>query len=157
MARLQLSPPWEIYYKEINLLFGSDPEVKIFFDSEAIEIKLYVNNAGKAEALAQIIPEEVDFGSVTLKIAVIPANDAPKTFRKAKDTYEAAFENNPIVAEIVHTTGLFDFTYVVFVKKVVQYFNDDIGDVNGQCSTLYQDIAKRIFKEQKGVFYCTFK
>ena len=46
-------------------------------------------------------------------------------------------------------------TYVVFVKEVVQYFNDDLGDANGVCSTLYQDIAKRLFTSTEGVFFCT--
>ena len=46
-------------------------------------------------------------------------------------------------------------TYVVFVNEVVQYFNDDLGDVYGQCSTLYQEIAKDVFGETEGVFFCT--
>ena len=39
------------------------------------------------------------------------------------------------------------FTYVVFEKEVVQYWNDNLGDINGLRSTLYQDLAKEIFAD----------
>ena len=47
--------------------------------------------------------------------------------------------------------------YIVFKNKVVQYFNDDLKDVNGFCSTLYQKIAKDIFAENgcETACYCT--
>lgn len=41
------------------------------------------------------------------------------------------------------------------VNKVVQYFNDDLGDAHGVCSTLYQEIAKDVFGEHEGIFFCT--
>ena len=46
-------------------------------------------------------------------------------------------------------------TYVVFKKEVVQYFNDSLGDIHGVCSTLMQDIAKDIFEDTEGVYFCT--
>ena len=47
--------------------------------------------------------------------------------------------------------------YIVFRNVVVQYYNDDLGDYYGQCSTLYQNIAADIFKPIDGVHYCTDK
>ena len=157
MARVGLAPPWEIYYAEMSLLFKEDPQVTIFYNADDMEIKLYVDNAEKADALARIIPEEVEFGNVTLKNTIIPSNNAKsKLFKQSNnDTYEVAFDGNPIVSKVVYSDGLFDFIYVVFKKKVVQYYNDNISDANGVCSTLYQDMAKRIFKDVTGVFYCT--
>lgn len=43
----------------------------------------------------------------------------------------------------------------MFKNKVVQYFNDDLSDANGVCSTLYQEIAKRIFGENPMIYFCT--
>ena len=46
-------------------------------------------------------------------------------------------------------------TYVIFKKEVVQYYNDSLSDAHGMCSTLYQDIAKRILDADEGIFFCT--
>jgi len=45
--------------------------------------------------------------------------------------------------------------YVVFRNEVVQFFNDEMGDPNGLKSTLYQDIAKDVFADKDGIFFCT--
>ena len=154
MARTKLSPPWEIYYKEVCLLFEKDNEVAEVYNPDTSELKLYVDNPVKADALSRILPDEKEFGNVKLKITIIPANGA-NNLRDARSDYEKAFEGNPIVSYVATGSKLFDYTYVVFTNTVVQYFNDDIGDVNGNCSTLYQEIAKHVFKPQTGVFYCT--
>lgn len=46
-------------------------------------------------------------------------------------------------------------TFIVFQNKVVQYWNDDLGDINGNCSTLYQTVAKDVFGDVEGIFFCT--
>lgn len=154
MARVSLSPPWIIFYKEVEELFKDDPGVRVLYDEKENEIKLYVEDGEKAEALSVLLPETKTFGSVTMIINVIPGNDYVKT---KTSLYEAAFKGNPILSYIKTIKGIFtnDLHYVVFVKKVVQYFNDDLGDVNGMCSTLYQEIAKDVFGEREGVFFCT--
>lgn len=156
MARTKLSPPWEKYYKEVCLMFEKDKEVAEVYNPDTSELKLYVDNPNKAEALARILPEEKVFGDVRLKITVIPSNGT-RMLKISQNVYEAAFENNPIVNYISASDKPFCFTYIVFVNTVVQYFNDNIGDVNGFCSTLYQEIAKDVFKEESGVFWCTDK
>ncbi len=57
-----------------------------------------------------------------------------------------------------HVDGIFsnDISYILFEPKVVQFFNDDLGDLNGLRSTLYQDIAANVFEDaHEGVFFCT--
>ena len=46
-------------------------------------------------------------------------------------------------------------TFIVFEKVVVQWFSDSIGDWYGLTSTLYQDLAKDIFGNIDGVYFCT--
>lgn len=87
-----------------------------------------------------------------MRITVIPANDnISKT-----DLFKAAFAGNPAVSyiESVDAYGQ-NFNYVVFEKEVVQYFNDNMGDLHGVESTLYQDIAKEVFEDYSGIFFCT--
>lgn len=162
MARLKLSPPWIIRVSEIEELFRDDDEVHVVYDNDTYEVKLYVDSAPKAAALEQLLPEQYIFGNVTLKVIIVPANDMKfgvPNFSNRDSLYRTAFSNNPAFDFVQTLQGIFanNLTYVVFANKVVQYWNDDLGDIFGQCSTLYQDIAKNVFGEQEGVFYCTNK
>lgn len=156
MARVNLSPPWIIYYKEVDAFFAYDPEVKVLFDEDDLVLRLYVENSAKANALNHLLPTEKDFGGVILKIQIIPANTA-LTGNPAFSIIQAAFANNPIVKDIkvIHGIFAYDLNYVLFEKTVVQYFTDNLGDYNGFCSTLYENIARDIFENVDGVFYCT--
>ena len=63
MARLNLSPPWITYYRQLNAFFSEDPEVRVVFDDTSEDdgeyiIKLYVNNIAKTEALEALLPKE---------------------------------------------------------------------------------------------------
>lgn len=154
MAKIGLSAPWIIYYREINALFEQDPEIHVVYDEDKNELKLFVDNSSKAEALRELLPVEKEFGNVVLKIDVIPSN---KKVSACGGLFETAFANNPILSEVQVIRGIFsnDLYYVIFVNKVVQYFNDSLEDAHGVCSTLYQDIAKRIFENRQNVFFCT--
>ena len=44
---------------------------------------------------------------------------------------------------------------MVFQNKVVQYFSDNMQDINGFTSTLYQEIAKELFGVDGGLYFCT--
>ena len=122
-------------------------------------IHLYVDKQRKADALATLIPATVTFGNITLQINIVPANGALSTTTGLTNAqlFENALEGNGAFAFVKWITGIFsnNLTYVVFKNKVVQYFNDNLGDVYGNCNTLYQDIAKNIFGEIEGVYYCT--
>lgn len=157
MARLKLSPPWDEYYRKINALFAPDPDVRVLYDDEDYVIKLFVDNSEKATAIQNLLPETVPMGNITLKIEVIPANGFGIEIEHIEDILRIAFNGNPIVDDIVATSGMgsFNAIYVVFKKKVVQYFNDNLTDINGFRSTLYEDIAREVFDLGTGVYFCT--
>ena len=154
MSNLKLSPPWAIYYRELNELFRRDPNVNIIFDEDTPEIKVLVQGDKKAEALMQLLPSEQEFGNVTLKITVVPANELET---EPVNLIRDAFEGNAAVSYIQEAPDVFSnkLNYVVFQNKVVQYYSDNLGDINGMNSTLYQDIAKRILGDLPGVSFCT--
>lgn len=169
MAKLSLLSPWAIYYNELKTFFEKDSEVTVVYDEENNVVNLYVNNPAKAAALTELLPVEKDFGAVTLKINVIPANDGNKikfaaiTASLADETtppaelYWTALADNGHFDQITTIRGIFNnpITYVVFKKHVVQYYNDSLGDINGVCSTLMQNIAENIFEKRNGVYFCT--
>lgn len=163
MARIGLSSPWVLFYHEVEAFFKNDPEINVVYNEEENFLKLYVDNQVKADALMNLMPQQKEFGSVTLPIIIIPSNEkvtfhAPFAKADTKNLIAAALEGNNILSAIYETT-LFShpITYVVFKPQVIQYFTDSLADINGLCSTLAQEIAKDIFTEIDGVYYCTDK
>ena len=112
-----------------------------------------MDSAVKAEALSQLLPQERTFGNVTIYINVIPANDNASKI----ELFKAAFYGNPVFEFEKTVPDVFSnpVSYMVFKNKVVQYYNDDMSDLHGLRSTLYEDIAKDVFENHDGVFFCT--
>lgn len=164
MAKLNLAAPWTIYYREVSALFERDSEVHVLLDEENYILKICVEDGIKADAITYLLPEEKVFGNIALKIEVIPANtlnNQRKKLREFKfDNFKTVFENafykNPafIFSEEVYLSTN-TLCYVVFNKEVVQYYSDDLGSYFGLTSTLYEDLARDIFKDLDGVYYCT--
>ena len=150
---MKLVSPWVNFYREIEALFAKDNEVRVVMDDEVPEVKIFVENSRKADAIAYLLPEEKDFGNVKLKITVIPANDG---IQSKFEAIQEAFFGNPILSYVWQAKTPFgEFDYVVFDADIVQYFNDDMRDVNGNKSTLYQEIAKDVIGEDANLCFCT--
>lgn len=147
--------PWVVYYNQIKALFDGDPDITTEFDTDNLAIVIKVANTEKAEALAKIMPISKGFGGVTVSIRVVPANVDPG--RYLADCFETAFTGNEAFSHVTMVPDVFTnpMAFCVFKKEVVQYPDDNIFDEHGVCSTLYQDIAKKIFGEVDGVFFCT--
>ena len=146
MAKLKLSPPWSIFYDEIKAMFEKDPEVKVVIDEDKYTIYVFVDNPKKSLAIGKILEQEKRFGRITLKVEVPPPDAVVEKFANDLEVYQVAFENNPRLSYIQPKMSIFDTSfYVVFKNEVVQYFNDDISDINGNCSTLAENIARDIF------------
>lgn len=165
MAKLNMSPPWVLYYKKLNALFDGDDDILVIYDEDEMEVKLYCTDEDKSEALSFLLPNTVSFGNVELKVTVIPSNekgaDYIKGYNITINSYETAmcvlFNNgNKHVEDVkIISTPFGDFTYVIFKKEVIQYFEDNLSDFYGNCSTLCEIIAKEVFKNIEGVFFCT--
>ena len=169
MAKLKLVAPWNEYYNKMNAFFAEDPDITILYDEEEKEknIKVLVNDPCKAEALTDLLVSIKNFGDVKLTIEVVPANDIPdkikRRFKIARDEenyyteYESALIGNRIYSHTYTVDNVMGFNavFVVFRKKVIQYYNDNLGDLNGMKSTLAENIARDIFAVRNGVFFCT--
>lgn len=154
MEKVRMASPWVTYWHKLKAMFEDDPDITMEYDEDAIKIRMFVEGAAKADALTQLLPAEQNFGGVTLRTVVIPANT--QTYDKA-DLIEYALRGNPNFAFMQKIEGISSnrYAYVVFKKKVAQYWNDNLGDLHGNVSTLYQDLAKEIFGGDGGIMYCT--
>ena len=160
-VRLKILPPWVIVARKLEALFDGDPQIAFNTDFSGAHpsVVLACNNGDKVAALQKLLPDEVVFGGVTLKVTIdgTPSNRA---FATKKELFETAFSGNPAFAYAV-TPGddawWISTTYVVFKNYVVQFFADNLNDCHGVISTLYQDIAEELLTGEatQGVFFNT--
>ena len=155
-VRLKVLPPWSTHINMIQALFDGDPQIACNTNYEAVNptITLACSNGDKVTALQKILPPEVEFGNVILKINIdgVPSNRA---FKNKKELFEVAFAGNPAFAYCVSPVDQgyywFDMVYVVFKNCVVQFFNDNLNDCHGIISILYEDIAREVLTTNEAV------
>ena len=154
MDKVKLSPPWAEYANKIKALFQRDPDIEVEYEEKKMNLNIRVSDSDKYEALTNLLPELKDFGGAELLITIIPTNDE-KT--KNKSYYiKKLFKGNNSVVEIQDiTVATNPMTFVSFEKEVVQYWNDNLGDLHGIKSTLMEDIARDVFENVDGVYFCT--
>ena len=152
--KVNLSAPWEIFYHELQALFGVDNSVHLIRNDDEKEIKLLVDGTEKAEALRELLPAEKVFGNVTLKINVVPSNVAATSMI---DLFRKAFDGNPAVRFIGNGSDPIssDYNYIAFEPEVVQFFADDLGNYGGYKTMLYRDVAKDVLGDYPGIYYST--
>ena len=95
----------------------------------------------------------MEYGNVKLEIQVIPSDKVGSN----EQLYKAAFNGNPVFSNAVDITteGLPHVSYVIFKPLIAQFYNDNLADAYGNYTGLYQDVAKDLFVEKSGVYYCT--
>lgn len=160
--RLKILPPWTILVRKLEALLDGDPQIafNVDFSGQHPAVVLSCNNGDKVAALQQILPEEVNFGNVTLEITIdgIPSNRA---FTSKVELFDTAFKGNPAYAYSICPAEegyqWIGVTYVVFNNCVVQFAADNLNDCHGIISTLYQDIAEEILTgpATNGVYWNT--
>ena len=152
---LGLSTPWVTFAREIDAIFSEDPEVTVVYQNDNKEIKIYVDNYAKADAIAAIIPQEKTFGNVTVKVIVIPSNE---DLVNRITLFRNAFAGNPILNRIETVTPAPNgpVNYVIFNREILSFFNDDLSDFYGAESTLAEDIARDVFDiGDDAICFCT--
>ena len=163
MKNLKLEAPWYTYQKKVKALFARDPEIKV---GEVIEpedartdfrFDIEVRSHEKFLALDRVFPKTVQFGNVTMGICLYDEENDGGTV-DALALYETIFSGNPIVKDVRlgtdHTGTAHGF--VRFQPEVIQFFDDDLYDYNGNWSGLAQDFAREVFRDEtRGIHFCT--
>ena len=151
---LKLAPPWVTYANEVKALFAKDKAVKVIFDNDNMELKLYVEGQKKADAIDRLIGGVKKFGNVGLNVTIIPSNLNAEAGRISD--IKAAFEGNEAVRFIYDAVTPFgELHYGAFAPEVVQFYNDDMSDINGNMTTVYQEVARDVIGQDDSVFFCS--
>ena len=161
--RLKILAPWVIVIKKFEAIFDGDPQIafNVDYSGRSPSLVLACNNGDKVAALQKILPPEILFGNMPLKI-IIDGTPSNRVFKTKKELFETALQGNPAFAYAIAPTeeeGVtwFDMVYVVFNNCVVQFFADNLNDCHGIISTLYEDIARELFTGEgaQGVYFNT--
>lgn len=162
MKPVRLEAPWNTFAKKLKALFAQDSDIEVSDAYEAEEgsgkyvVDVSVLNHEKFVALDRVLVKEKHFGNIDLTINLFDLeNDAEHA---GIEIFKAVFKGNAAVAEIISRpdqTGT-DWHYVCFKPEVVQFFDDDMTDVNGNFTGLMENIALEAFaKNCRGVNFCT--
>lgn len=145
--------PWQVYANATEALFEGDPDVTVTLeDGDMPKLMIRVHGSDKAASIAELMPEELQFGNVTLAIAVIPDNDAELT---VADHLRRAFAGNPLfldVMEVPVSATEFGATYALFMPQCVQYFSDTLASPYGATTKAVEDVADEVLELPDGVF-----
>ena len=163
MLKLKLEAPWYTFQKKVKALFERDPDISVGEICESEDGKvdflfdIEVRNHEKFLALDRVFPKVKTFGNVSLGIVLYDEENAISTEDRVS-LYKTIFEGNPIVKDIreaVDQAGT-HHGFVRFQPEVVQFFDDDTSDFNGNWSGLAQDIAREVFSDEiAGIHFCT--
>lgn len=145
----------------ITAFLGADKCVNAKFDFPKSSLRLYVDDAAKARALATMLHGRFEIGKLHLDVMVYTPNHKKASvipeFASAADVVKTALKGNPFFKTVVVNedpgAGLCG-AYCVFAKKVLQYANDNLADLHGLTSTLAEVVAREIFAI-RGVLYST--
>ncbi len=163
MLKLNLEAPWYTFRKKVNALFERDPDIRVGEvykpedGSTDYAFDLEVKNHEKFLALDRVLPKVQNFGNITLRIVLFDEENSLGEDDRV-ELYRTIFEGNGIVEDVVDTMDFAGIRhgFVCFKPQVVQFFDDDTSDLNGNWSGLAMDIAREIFeKECPGIHFCT--
>ena len=162
MRLVGLSTPWDTWHKKIRALFELDPEIKV---GDLVHIEngdvhysfdIEVKNHEKYIALDRVLPNVKEFGNVIVGINMY--DEENNAYDEGAELYRKIFSGNPIVNDVKDAVDVTDthHVFVRFAPEVIQFFNDDLSDYNGNWSGLAAEIAKEVFEnDYRGVFFCT--
>lgn len=163
MMNLAIEAPWYTYGKQLIALFGPDPAITVgdVEESTTDDVDFFVNievsNHEKFIALDRVLPKVKTFGNITLGIYLYDEENATAG-NDAIEQYKTIFKGNPLVSEIIEAEDMTGDShgFIMFKPQVIQFYDDNLFDYNGNWSGLAQDIAKEVFEDEiRGIHFCT--
>jgi hypothetical protein len=162
MLKVALDAPWVTWCKELKALFDRDDDItvsEIYEPENGLDtdyaVAVMVRKHEKFLALDRLLPRMKMFGNVSLGIDLY---DEENKEVDVAALFKTLFAGNPIFDSVQTNpdpAGV-DWNYVLFKPDVIQFFDDDLTDYNGNWNGLAEELALDIFGENsRGVNFCT--
>lgn len=155
--QVKLSAPWETIQHMVAALLAPDTEVEVTELSETSKgvysFDVISKNGKKIAALEKVIKNTFNVGNVTVNVNFIHEREEDEV--TAQDFLDAFEGNSNFVTVADASKGLFNISYVIFAKEILQFFNDDLSDINGNMSIIVADAAKNVCNITDGMSFCT--
>jgi hypothetical protein len=162
MLKVALEAPWATWCKELKALFDRDDDItvsEIYEPENGLDtdyaVAVMVRKHEKFLALDRLLPRMKMFGNVSLGIDLY---DEENKEVDVAGLFKTLFAGNPILDSVQTSpdpAGV-EWSYVVFKPEVIQFFDDDLTDINGNWNGLAEELALDIFGENsRGVNFCT--
>ena len=151
-AKAKLASPWVIFANQVESFFAGDPEVSCDYSDDGPALTVRVENATKADAIADLMGAEREFGNVTLKISVVPANADESQAALVRK----ALQGNPLfvdVEELPWPGGT--ATYAEMMPEVLTWEADSLQSPWGLQAATAEAVAREVFCVEPGTFFCT--
>lgn len=165
MKNLKLKSPWQSFWGKVNALFEQDPDVKVgelIEDAPQLQYILPIEVRGheKYAALSRLIPAYVIFGNIKVCIQLYDTENGSNSTEEIAELFRKAFEGNPVFRDVKVAKDQAETThnFVRFEPVVLQFFDDNLGDFDGNWSGLASDLARdELFFDlaATGVHFCT--
>ena len=168
MSKVNLVNPITGHANELAAFLSKDADIHTKFEFKRRVLRIYVDNAAKAEALACVLKKRIELGNLYLDIAVYPGNGDGKYGKKlnceicAEDKgdpkvlytiWKLAFRGNKNFVRILQAKDQADvvWTFALFNRVAVQWLNDDIQNPELTTSALPETVVKTFAAEHLGV------
>jgi len=168
MSKVNLANPITGHANELAAFLAKDADIHTKFEFKRRVLRIYVDDAAKAEALACVLKKRIELGKLYLDIAIYPPN-GDKGYGKKLDVklndlekgepevlkalWKTAFKGNKNFVRVLQAkdrTGTI-WTFALFNRVAVQWLNDDIQNPELTTSALPETVVKTFAAEHLGV------
>lgn len=157
-----LSPPQYTLWRQVHASIGASPFVQIGqmreIDDGHYEFDVQTRCRDMSSALAAVLTSEYDFGGIQVKIYILNPDGSPAvppfqsgnfpTVEEIAACFVKALIGNPYVNRVMPGRGtIFDCAlWVECKRKIIQFWNDNIGDYYGNDVYVAADVFRAVMR-----------
>lgn len=158
-----LSPAQDILWRKIAYSIGTDPEICVrdpYERNNTTIIEVVVDDGRRAPAIAGVLKDEYNLGSIQIKVSVIgPAGkpvappDGTERGFSLRQMVETALFANPYFHEIIPDRQPEEPDQVltaVFYPKVIRLWRDDLSAYYGYAHYVAEDLFGEVLRHRFG-------
>jgi hypothetical protein len=155
-----LSPPWYTLHHKLSAALTADKEVQVaplMPGPGPLEIRVTCANPAKARGLVYFLTPVQQFGNVSVNVKVYDGAGAqaempvlPEHTRAVPDLFLATFKGNALVKGLETRPllpGRPDSLFPIIAAEVIQFYNDNLTDFNGNANLVAADVFRDILRQ----------